>query len=435
MNTRSRQTGFLAIVAIVIVVIVAFIAVTATYQYSGDSMSSFYHLRSSQSFYIAQSGIEQAKHDIVTNGNTCSGYNSGTVTVTPTTGSGTGQYQVTGTTSSATSTLNGALNNSATTISIVSTSGFTTPGAFQVDSELISYSGISGNNLTGAVRGINGTTAAAHSSGAMTQQNECFLTSTSGVPTIGSANGARILKALIVGTSFGFTIGGNFVIPSASSSGNFNLQGNPTIANPDVTINGPGFPGANIITSAPTIGSTGNSWQTTVSGGTVSSTASSQIADIQTGTSLFNSGNFTSQYFNQSSSQLRTNAINNGNYYTTGTDINGMSGRIIYYDGDLSLSGSGNVGSVANPVLLIVNGNLDLRGTENIYGFVFVLGTTSVGGNATITGSIASQGDILIYGSSIVTLNSAVLNSINQMTGNQNVKYSNNAIYLQEQFQ
>ncbi len=53
-----------------------------------------------------------------------------------------------------------------TTISLTSASGFPTSGRIKIDSEIITYALVSGNNLTGCVRGVNDTTAASHSSGA-----------------------------------------------------------------------------------------------------------------------------------------------------------------------------------------------------------------------------------------------------------------------------
>ena len=71
------------------------------------------------------------------------------------------------------STLNGALlNDSAgtggvgTSITLASTAGFSTSGTMLVDSELITYTGVSGSDLTGISRGTNGTATAAHSNGA-----------------------------------------------------------------------------------------------------------------------------------------------------------------------------------------------------------------------------------------------------------------------------
>jgi len=63
-------------------------------------------------------------------------------------------------------TLNGALNASATTIAVISTTSFAATGSFAVDNELISYTGKTATSFTGCVRGYDGTTAATHNSGA-----------------------------------------------------------------------------------------------------------------------------------------------------------------------------------------------------------------------------------------------------------------------------
>lgn len=52
-----------------------------------------------------------------------------------------------------------------TVITLASTTAFPDNGRIKVDSEIITYSGISGNNLTGCSRAQNGTTAATHTSG------------------------------------------------------------------------------------------------------------------------------------------------------------------------------------------------------------------------------------------------------------------------------
>ena len=52
-----------------------------------------------------------------------------------------------------------------TIISLTSTSGFPESGRIKINSEIITYAALSGNNLTGCVRGQNGTTAATHKSG------------------------------------------------------------------------------------------------------------------------------------------------------------------------------------------------------------------------------------------------------------------------------
>ena len=53
-----------------------------------------------------------------------------------------------------------------TTVTLTSGSGFPESGRVQIDSEILTYAALVGNNLTGCVRGVNGTTAATHTSGA-----------------------------------------------------------------------------------------------------------------------------------------------------------------------------------------------------------------------------------------------------------------------------
>ena len=73
----------------------------------------------------------------------------------------------------ATSTLNGSLSansagtgGSGTSVTLTSTTNFSSVGRILVDSELISYAGISTNDLTGIVRNVDGTDNASHSSSA-----------------------------------------------------------------------------------------------------------------------------------------------------------------------------------------------------------------------------------------------------------------------------
>jgi len=72
------------------------------------------------------------------------------------------------------STLNGGINNSVTTITVVSTSAFTASGAIWINGEYITYSGKTATDFTGCVRGADGTTAAAQSNGALVSQATSF---------------------------------------------------------------------------------------------------------------------------------------------------------------------------------------------------------------------------------------------------------------------
>ena len=67
-------------------------------------------------------------------------------------------------------TLNGTINNSATSIVLTDASSFTSTGTILIDNERISYTGKSTNTLTGCTRGFNSTAAASHTTGATVKQ-------------------------------------------------------------------------------------------------------------------------------------------------------------------------------------------------------------------------------------------------------------------------
>ena len=82
-----------------------------------------------------------------------------------------------------TNTLNGLLQNdtagtggSGTSITLTSATGFSgTGGTILVDQEIITYTGVSSNDLTGITRGAQGTSTAAHSSGATVTEITNFI--------------------------------------------------------------------------------------------------------------------------------------------------------------------------------------------------------------------------------------------------------------------
>ena len=63
-------------------------------------------------------------------------------------------------------TISSSINSSVTTVPVASVTGMSTVGGtITINSEQISYTGISSLNLTGCTRGVNGSTAASHTSG------------------------------------------------------------------------------------------------------------------------------------------------------------------------------------------------------------------------------------------------------------------------------
>ena len=62
-------------------------------------------------------------------------------------------------------TLTVAVNSSATVLTVTSTTGFPTTGQIKVESEIITYTGITATTFTGCTRGARGTTAVSHTVG------------------------------------------------------------------------------------------------------------------------------------------------------------------------------------------------------------------------------------------------------------------------------
>ena len=63
-----------------------------------------------------------------------------------------------------------AVDSSETEIDLASVTGFTTAGTIKIDSEIITYTGITSSTLTGCTRGTNSTSAASHDNGATVTQ-------------------------------------------------------------------------------------------------------------------------------------------------------------------------------------------------------------------------------------------------------------------------
>jgi len=76
-----------------------------------------------------------------------------------------------------TTTLNGAINDSTTTVVLTDASQFPSSGNsfIRIGTEDIKYTGVSGNTLTGVVRGARNTTAASHSDGATVTNTTDFV--------------------------------------------------------------------------------------------------------------------------------------------------------------------------------------------------------------------------------------------------------------------
>ncbi len=201
MISYQRQQGFLSIIAVMLIVIIGFTGAAIAYLFYSSTQGSVNFRLANSALYLAESGIEEASRFLLTP--LLSGTNQ-RIACSALTGNSNltnasfspGVYTVTAVTlpNFATTTLNGAITNSATTITLSSATNFSVNGRILIDKEAINYSAKSGNTLIGLTRGVNNTLASSHASGAYISQYQCALDSIGGVPTITTGLAKRELQ-------------------------------------------------------------------------------------------------------------------------------------------------------------------------------------------------------------------------------------------------
>jgi hypothetical protein len=187
MNSARRQRGQLIVAGIVLIVVVALMISTLGFLYVSNQSSGILHNSSGRAYYAARSGIEFSSGQYF-NGSGCSSLNNSNVAV----GNGTLTLTPTLFAPLAPTATTAALTAASTSIPVTSTAGYALHGRLLIDSELINYTSTTGTTFDGLTRGVGGTTAAAHATGATVSQNVCLIRSS------GTAGGAtRIVEAAL----------------------------------------------------------------------------------------------------------------------------------------------------------------------------------------------------------------------------------------------
>ena len=121
--------------------------------------------------------------------------------------------------STAFSTLNGTITATATSLILTSAASFpSTGGIIRIDSEIISYTGVATNTLTGLIRGVNGTVAVPHTTGANVGAYTVTITDTAYNPFAGD------YLTITGGTPFGgVTLSGEYVVSGVPTSTTYTI--------------------------------------------------------------------------------------------------------------------------------------------------------------------------------------------------------------------
>jgi hypothetical protein len=191
---RHGQQGYFLILAVVFILVIGVMGSLMSYILANRAMLSVAQLNGLKSFYMAESGLEIGTRLLTmpvltgTPGRIACGSLTGTAAVTNA-ALGSGTFTLTTFNSSpvyATTTLNAAETSSDTVMNVTSTVGFAPSGRILVDQEAIDYAAISGNTFIGVTRGMAGTLASSHVSGAGVSQYQCSIDSQAGIPNLTS---------------------------------------------------------------------------------------------------------------------------------------------------------------------------------------------------------------------------------------------------------
>lgn len=179
----SAQRGFLLIAAVVLIVVVGLLAAVITFLAATGVLSGAQHANSAKALFVAESGLERGIYGYK-NGTWCTSLG----TLTPPSTVGEGDFSLTGTFNIASIALGANITPTDTVITVASTAGFASHGRIRIENEDIDYAAITATTFTGAQRGVAGSTAAAHTTGAAVNvaQDECVIRST-GIVIAGNA--------------------------------------------------------------------------------------------------------------------------------------------------------------------------------------------------------------------------------------------------------
>lgn len=436
-HTIKNQRGYLLIWAMVLVIIAAFIGNLLVSMFMGKMGSTQNDSKSNAALYIATSGLEIAKRDIAVNHIGCTAINGATKYTNATLFNG--MFTAAGTANAASSTLPSGINATNSSITLTSSAGFASSGLIMIENELISYSGISGNTLINAIRGVSTTAATTHAIGASVIQNQCTLTAAGGVPTLISPAGKRIIQQTVFGTA-GFTIGST--TPTIASVGSVTINGKGQINSPLITATSPGFPGANVLTaSVVNINGQGITQINNGSGSLVTSSDNHLLAgDIIQNYSAITVSNLFNYVFNASKATVQAAAdVLINTTVTNFSTLNGLAGGTIWINGGINFNGSGTaiIGTPSSPVILIVNGDVNLTQQANltVYGIFYVAGSITDNAGYLGYGQTIVEGSITFKGAGTINLDPTILALLGTRASYLQTNYSSSQIgYPQELF-
>lgn len=103
-------------------------------------------------------------------------------------------------------------------------------------------------------------------------------------------------------------------------------------------------------------------------------------------------------YANSVSYKVDLNNTLSGENSTSANSLNGLQAETVWVSGDLTLPANAVVGTQANPVILVVDGNFHLSSNFTVNGIVYVRGNVDGNGGPTVYGALITEGSVSING-------------------------------------
>ena len=411
----KKQHGYLLVVITATLVILGLIGSLLISMYVTATRSSVDSLQSNRALYVAKSGLELAKRNLLKEQNpaACKVINYENIPYQSEEIDYSGRFSVTGVETNLTTNLGNNLDVQSSEIRLTDNPGLLPEGIVVIDGESIWYSGMDGLRLLNVKRGFSSNGSEAHLRSTAVIQDVCTLTSKGEVFNSNNHDsknlgGTRVLQEMLwkAGNGQSGAIG-NMVYPMEISaplvtSGSVNLGGNALVKN--LKVNDSNIVGTTIVSGA-NVTISGNAG--TIIGpppdGTPASTSKIRKPDIND----LNSGITTANdklwhlFFHQTKNELyqellaQGRVINNCNNF----QVLGTSG-ITWLNCNPGFSQS--IGSPSKPVILIINSNLNTNDTVSVYGFVYVMRGMSMNGGIKLHGQVVVEGAVDMKGNAVI---------------------------------
>lgn len=195
MKHMRNEKGVTVVAAVATLMVLSLMGTVVVSLVGIENYSALHQAQTLEAYWIAEAGVQRALTYMSREDGSCTAITGAAQFTNVMLGRGTFTVTAIRYLPSPT-TLSANITNTDTTITVGDTTGYAPRGRIAIDSELIAYTGTTATTFTGAKRGMDGTTAAAHSSGATVSQYQCTISST-GTVSAGFGDAKRVVEAVV----------------------------------------------------------------------------------------------------------------------------------------------------------------------------------------------------------------------------------------------